>query len=171
VRGRVACLVPALFLIALVVGPAPAHAAPTRAEYIAQVDPICQNFVVPERSALATYRHNYKLWLRAAVKGTLKSFLRQNRRLARSLFSFDRVHSALTEQVAAVTPPDADVALIATWLNARRQADALSDAAARALLRFKARKFFTLIGRADRVEANGTRALSGYGFQVCGVSA
>ena len=45
---------------------APADAASTRAEYIAQVDPICQSFVGPLGDSWAGYHKNYKAMTRAA---------------------------------------------------------------------------------------------------------
>ena len=51
---------------------APADAASTRAEYIAQVDPICQSFVGPESSALSAFITNSKRLGRVA-KSSLRS--------------------------------------------------------------------------------------------------
>ena len=152
-------------------GVAPALAAPTRAEYIAQADPVCQSFVEPESASLGAYHRDFKSWLRAAKKGSIKRFARLTHRLAAALLDFDRVHSSMTEQVAAIQPPDADASLIGIWLNGRRQADVLSDTAAAALNRFRVRRFFTLIRKADNVEGYGTQAINGYGFHVCGISA
>jgi hypothetical protein len=56
---------------------APANAASTRAEYIAQVDPICQSFVAPENAAFRSYRKNDKRWFHLASSGSLKAWLKQ----------------------------------------------------------------------------------------------
>src|SRR5262249_38119138 len=105
----------------------PADAASTRAEYIAQVDPICQSYKGPELADAEVFRRNHKLWVRAATKGTVKEFARQTHRLAQSLFAWDRLHSTMTEQIAAIPPVPADAAVIDTWLNDRRQSDAFAD--------------------------------------------
>jgi hypothetical protein len=167
----IACLASATLLLAMMPAPGLAQTGPTKAEYIAEVDPICQSYLAPQRTALQNYHRLYKRWIRAASKGSLKSFIRLTHRTASALRVFDRVHSALTEQVAAISPPDSDAGLIGIWLNARRQADALGDAAARALDRFKAGRYFKLARRADNTEAYGVQAIGVYGFQVCGISA
>jgi hypothetical protein len=171
VARRIVCLASATLFLAMMPAPGFAQTVPTKAEYIAAVDPICQSFVAPQRTALQNYHRVYKRWIRSAGKGSLKSFIRLTHRTASALLAFDRVHSALTEQVAAIPPPAADAGLIGIWLNARRQADALGDAAARALNRFKVRRYFTLARRADNTEAYGVQAIGVYGFQVCGISA
>jgi hypothetical protein len=147
---------------------APADAASTRAEYIAQTDPICQSYKGPELNDAKAFHRNYKLWVRTATKGTVKAFVRQTHRLAQSLFAWDRLHSSMTEQIAAIPPGPADVAVIDTWLNDRRQSDAFADAAASALNKFQIRSFFRLTGRADKQERASIQAINGFGFQVCG---
>jgi hypothetical protein len=151
--------------------PNSAIAAPTRADYITQADAVCLSFVDSEGAALRAYHQAYHAWIRSTKKRSIKPFIRLTHRVAGTLFSFNRVHSSMTEQVAAIQPPDADVSLIATWLNGRRQADALSDTAATALNRFRVNKFFALTARADKTEAAGARAINGFGFHVCGVFA
>ena len=146
----------------------PADAASTRAEYVAQVDPICQSYKGPEFNAAKAYQRNNKLWVRTATKGTVKTFVRQTHRLAQSLFAWDRLHSRMTEQIAAIPPVPTDAAVIDTWLNDRRQSDAFADQAASALNKFQIRRFFRLTARADKVERAGIQAINGFGFQVCG---
>jgi hypothetical protein len=159
----------ALALLAIpAVAATPAHAASTRAEYIAQVDPICQSYKGPELNDAKAFHRNHKLWVRAAIKGTVKEFARQTHRLAQSLLAWDRLHSSMTEQIAAIPPVPADAAVIDTWLNDRRQSDASADAAALALNKFQIRRFFRLTSRADKLERAGIQAINGFGFQVCG---
>ena len=145
-----------------------ASAASTRAEYVAQVDPICQSYKGPEFNAAKAYQRNYRLWVRSATKGTAKAFVRQTHRLAQSLFAWDRLHSSMTAQIVAIAPVPADAAVIDTWLNDRRRSDAFADAAAFALNKFQIRRFFRLTGRADKVERAGIQSINGFGFQVCG---
>ena len=63
---------------------------------------------------------------RLAKAGTLKAWVRQTRRAARSLSWFNQVHPGLTEQIAAVPPPAADAGTMGTWLNDRTQACGVS---------------------------------------------
>jgi hypothetical protein len=161
----------ALLAIAAVAVP-PAHAASTRAEYIAQVDPICQSFVGPENAALHAYRKNAKRWDRLASKGTLKAWLKQTRRVSQSLLRLTQLDTTLNDQIAAVTPPATDAGTIGAWLNARGQANAFAAAAARALNRPvpAISKYFKLVDRANAALDAASRAIAGFGFQVCGVS-
>lgn len=150
---------------------APANGASTRAEYIAQVEPICQSFAPQEATASSAFSRDYKRWARLLSHGTLKSWVRQTARTAAALRAFNNVHAAMTEQVAAVAPPPADASTITTWLNDRRQADVFSAAAASSFAHFKFPQFRKKLNQANAADAAGAQALSGFGFQVCGASA
>ena len=102
--------------------------------------------------------------------GTLKAFTRQNRRTARSLNALAEVKTRMTDQIVAVPPPDADVGTIAGWLDSRRRADSFARSAALALKKLNANRFFKQLGQADKAADAGSRAISGFGFQVCGMS-
>jgi hypothetical protein len=149
---------------------APADAASTRAEYVAQVDPICVAAVGAETNALGAVSRNSKRWGHAAKARNVKAFIRTTRRLAGSVNAFARVHASVTDQIAAVAPPADDAGTVGTWLNNRRQAGASYRSAASALNLFKVRKFFSLLRQGDAAEVAGMRAISGLGFQTCGVS-
>ena len=149
-----------------------ANAASTRAEYIAQVDPICQSFVASENAAYKAYRKNTKRWDHLALSGSVKAWLNATRRTSKSLMRFVQLDVALVEQIAAVSPPAADAGTVDTWLNDRRHANALTASAAAALNRPVPGidKYFRQVGRANSWAAAGQRAIDGFGFQVCGVS-
>jgi hypothetical protein len=149
----------------------PADAASTRAEYIAQVDPICQPFVGPENVAYKAYRKNAKRWDHLAVSGSLKAWLNATRRTSKSLTRFVQLDVTLVEQIAAVPPPAADAGTVGTWLDDRRQANALTASAAAALNRPipGIDKYFKQVKRANAWAAAAQRAIDGFGFQVCGV--
>jgi hypothetical protein len=156
----------------LAVWAAPADAASTRAEYIAQVDPICQSFVGPENVAYKAYRKNDKRESHLAGKGTLKAWLNATRRTSKSLTRLVQLDMSLVDQIAAVSPPAADAGTVGTWLNLRRQTNAFAASAAAALNRPvpAVGKYFKLVDRANASIAAEQRAISGFGFQVCGVS-
>jgi hypothetical protein len=149
---------------------AQAEGASTRAEYVAQVDPICQAFAGPQIKAGKAFTKNYKLWVRDLSHGTLKNWVRQTDRTARSLRHFDQIHASLTDQIAGVPPLPDDAGTVDTWLNDRRQADAFSEAAASAFGHFKFDRFRRLVRRANQADGAGADAISGFGFQVCGVT-
>lgn len=149
----------------------PAHAASTRAEYIAQVDPICQPFVGPLQDAIGAYSRNEKRLGPVAIKGTLKQFIAQTKRIARSLRRLAQLHADLTNQIATVPPPTEDFGTVGTWLNHRRQEEALLRSAASILVQFRPYKqYFRKLNMADASDEAATRTVSGLGFQVCEVS-
>ena len=156
----------------IAVGVPPANAAATRAEYIAQVDPICQSFVGPENVAFRAYVRNSKREGHLAGSGSLKAWLKATRRTSKSLTGYVQIDLSLLDQIAAVPPFAADVGTIGTWLNYRRQADAFAAAAAAALNRPVPQigKYFKRVKQTNAsVDAAG-RAIAGFGFQVCEVS-
>ncbi len=146
----------------------PAHAATTRAEYIAQVDPICQSFEGPVDDAWAAFVRNRKQWAHAIKYGTPKAIVRAAKRTARSLAGFAQTLTRLFDQVAVVPPPAEDAATVSTWISHRRQANAYDMSIASALKQGKVRKAFRLSRRADAEAEASERAISGFGFQVCG---
>lgn len=149
--------------------PGSAAAAPTRPEYIAQVDPMCQSFVPPLGSAWKAYNKNFRATSAAARKGNTKAFLRGTKKVARSLNLISSTRTTLIGQIAAVPPPDADAGTINTWLNDLRQEAAIETSAAGAVKRLKLGKFFKLLRQADNAETAGKQAIAGFGFAVCGV--
>jgi hypothetical protein len=149
---------------------APANAASNRAEYVAQVDPMCAASAGAQNNALGAISRNTKRWVRTAKSGNVKAFIRQTRRLAGSVNAYAQIHTSLTEQIAAVPSVPADTGTVDTWLNDRRQAEALYRSAAYALNGFQVRKFFSRIRQGDSADLAGRGAISGFGFQVCGVS-
>jgi hypothetical protein len=169
-RGAVAVVLLAIPVVAV----APAQAASTRAEYIAQVDPMCQSFVGPQSNALSSFINNTKRLgrvARAAVKsGKFQAFLRQMRRTAGALSGYAQIHASLTDQIVAVPPPAGDAGTVGTWVNARRQAEGVARSAALALSQFKFKVFLKRLDQSDAAESAGLNAISGMGFQVCGVS-
>ena len=155
----------------LVIWAVPADAASTRAEYIAQVDPICESFVGTHDAAVKAYNKDAKRWEHLAGKGTLKAWLKATRRASRSLTRLTQIEESLYEAFAAVPPPAADAVTIGTWLDDRRRSTALSASAAAALNRPvpELGKVFKKIKHANAALAAADRAIEGFGFQVCGV--
>ena len=155
----------------IAVGAAPANGAATRAEYIAQVDPICESFVGTHDAAVKAYNKDAKRWEHLAGKGTLKAWLKATRRASHSLTRLTQIEESLYEAFAAVPPPAADAVTIGTWLDDRRRSTALSASAAAALNRPVPAigKVFKQIKQANAALAAADRAIEGFGFQVCGV--
>jgi hypothetical protein len=149
---------------------APAEAASTRAEYVAQVDPICQSFLGPNDNAFHAWFKNEKLLGRVAKNGTLKQFGAQTKRVARSVKRLAQIQANLTDQIAAVPPPTEDFATVGTWLNHRRQEEAFLRSAASILVQYRPYKQYVRnLNMADAADQAATRTVSGLGFQVCEV--
>jgi hypothetical protein len=166
-RGAVAVVLLAIPVVAV----APADAASTRAEYIAQVDPICQSFVDPANVAVNRELQSFDKWLRnGGISGKGKAWKRATRRLAGSLKGLAQIRASLTAQIAAVPPPPDDAETVGRWLDARRQSEALATSAALALRTFKIRLFNKRFLAAATAYVTSGRAISGFGFQVCGVA-
>ena len=164
-------LIPLALAIGLIaVSAAPAGAASTRAEYVTQVDSICQSFVGANDNAVRAFIRNEKRLGPVAAHGTLKQFGAQTKRIARSLKRLAGVKADLTNQIATVPPPADDFATVTTWLNYRRQEEALFRSAASILVQFRPYKqYIRKLNAADAADHAAKRTVSGLGFQVCEV--
>lgn len=139
----------------------------TRAEYIAQADPLCQASAGPSSQALKAYNRKLKQLIDRLQAEKFKGVPKLVSQTARALTRFTTLHEALTIQLEAVTPPTADAGTISSWLGLRRSAEAFGKSAARAMKRFNFRQFDRQIGRAAKADADGGDAIAGFGFQFC----
>ena len=153
----------------IAVGAAPAGAASTRAEYIAQVDPICQSFVGRINDARTSYSRSYKRWGRDLNHGSLKRWERQTHRTFQSLRTLIQIEAALTDQIAPVPPPAEDATTINAWLTGRNKAERFGYSAALAFDSFKFDLFGKRLNQSNRAYATGIKAISGFGLQTCGI--
>jgi hypothetical protein len=167
-RGLTAVAAAAIALTILL--PSTASAAPTRAEYIAQVDPICQTFVAPLTGAFNAYHRAFKKLNKSAKSGTVKAFLRSIRRTARTLDAVAQLHLSMLQQISAVPQPSSDLAQLNAWTTALGQEQVNEVGAATALRHFKFGAFFKRLDQADAAVNVATNAITGYGFAVCGVA-
>jgi hypothetical protein len=139
---------------AIAVGPAPANGAATRAEYIAQADPICQTTMEAERRALGP-------------KGTVIRLMKKGRfkAAARRYRNSNVAWSAGVEQLAALEPASADAQLIATWVQMLRAQTPVAKQIAAAVAHGRSLdKLFARIGSMN-VKTRGL--VSTFGFQYC----
>ena len=146
---------------------APADAASTRAEYFAQVDPICQANLVPVRSSGAKFQDSRKRMNRLAIAGNRKGWLRQTKITASALNRFAGAEQTMIDQIALVPPPPADSAAVGTWVNGATQADAFRRAEAAALRQLKIAKANRLASQVAKAQAPAYAAIADFGFQVC----
>jgi hypothetical protein len=154
----------------LFVAAARATPAPTRAEYIAQVDPICQTFVGPMNLAWRAYRKSASSAEAHLDKGTYGNWVRLVRQTAKSLDRLAETRTAMVDQIAGVPPAVSDVQAVDTWLSSLRQESGFEISAASALRKLRFGKANHRSTQADHAQAAANRAIAGFGFQVCGVS-
>jgi hypothetical protein len=152
----------AMAVIALAIT-ATAHAASTRAEYVAQVDPICQTATVQVRRALNKHHLKNAILLDDLGSGDRKAELR----IVKQLHILHRFGAPAVEQIAAVPAPPGDEAVIARWVGDLRFYDQRSLQAASAIRAGKSKRARHLIlgGLRDLVAVDDE--LRPWGFQSC----
>lgn len=144
-------------IVAVVLGSVSASAeAATRAEYIAQVDPICETT---------------NMAMKRAQRGSVRDLRNgRHRKAGHKVARAARIFQDGISETAAVSQPDADAALLSEWIaGLQRQAKLMLDVA-------KAVKASPLrqprLRRSQRrwqrqVDANA-ELIAGFGFQSCG---
>jgi hypothetical protein len=115
----------ALVAVVLAVTASHAHAATTRAEYVAQADPICLAGMNQEAAISHPLQKAAK---RAKRHPGRKSDRRLNRTVRAYFQQYTAIEHSVNDQIAAVPPAPEDVSLIQVWLRAR---DDLTDLEAR----------------------------------------
>ena len=133
---------------------APADAASTRAEYIAQADPICQSTQAAERRALGP-------------KGTVLRLLKHGRykEAARRYRNNTAAFSAGVEQLAALEPLSADAQLIGTWVQILRKQIPVANRATAAMAH--GRPIDKFLRRLGSMNVQTHALVATFGFQYC----
>lgn len=159
----------AVMMVALAITAPGAQATATRAEYVAQVDPICQAAIGPQAKALNAFSkafEHFKQRVKSGriTKGTFTKLLRQT---AGFLSRFKGIGANVTTQIEAVPPPPRDEGTVTLWLLNRRAAEELVDSAVSALKHYRLKAYFRLIARAEATEAGARVLVSSFGFRYC----
>lgn len=111
-----ALIVLAVTVITLAIGAGTASAATTRAEWVAQVDPICQSGQAQEAVAAQPLG---KLVKRAKGHDSRKLARKLTRVLRSFLLQYATIEHAVNAQIATIPPAAEDVSLVQVWLRAR----------------------------------------------------
>jgi len=130
-----------------------ALAQPTRADYVAQADPICISTAAAEGNAAPGL-------LRDIRKGRFKAAARKFRRAA-------VVFSGGVEQLAALERPPADESLLASWIDSLRRQVPIVNRFARALNRRQAKKVNNAAVQLIVAEEKTIALVDTYGFAAC----
>lgn len=163
-KGGLAAVIVA---VTCLVWAASAQAASTRAEWVAQVEPICQASLPAATAANGNVNRKAKNLTRTAKHGSNRAFVRAIRAFAHAIQAYTAIDDALTNQLAGVPPVSTDTAAVANWLQGRRNTTALANAAAQALLRLKIRKSFGLLNQANAAYEQAVSSVSGFGLNAC----
>jgi hypothetical protein len=159
----------AIGLIALAITTTTADAASTRAEYVAQVDPICQAAAKPEAKAYyGQVRANRKAYVQIQSGVPPKRAYRKYfPRAARFIARRSRVYSDETVRIAAVPPALGDEQVVGQWVQKRVESANLLN---RAIVAAHHRNFSKMAGFEDfagAAEANGENFVADFGFKYC----
>jgi hypothetical protein len=165
-RSRIAL---ATALVAMAIGPATAHGAATRAEYVAQVDPICASATAPAQKAFGKFGKLVRKKPGGAEALThIKVVSEQIRGPASRLYRrLAAIYSGVNAQLAAVPPAPEDVERINAWLALRATVATDLQASSRALKnkRLHLFDFYLAKGREDATAANNS--VRDFGFTFC----
>jgi hypothetical protein len=155
-----------LALLFLIFGVAKADAAASRAEYIAQADPICESGLVRENAALAKYRKEQAALIKKGRKGA-PILPAQLRSTARYFNRFSRIEGKVTQGLSPLVAAPGDEALIATWIGKRRQVVDLTHRATRPLVKGNRKKFMRLLTAALEADRQSGVLMQDFGFSHC----
>ena len=137
----------------IAVGAAPANGVATRAEYIAQVDPICQATIDAQRQA-------------AGPKGFVGPLNHGHYKAAgRSLRRVFAAFGPGVEQVAAIAPAVADSQLIGTWVQDLGAQVPLGNRVAGLLVHNRLPR--KLLGRLEKMNPSTQAVVANFGFHSC----
>jgi hypothetical protein len=147
---------------------APASAASTRTEYVAQVDPICQEarerWLKPEARY---FKESVRVERVEEGKQRKRALNRLLRMLAKVFAVRARVETSASSQIATVPPAPGDESIVATWLEQRRQwTSGLSQLAA-PIRHHRYRAFSRLAKQAEMTRKAANATVAGFGFQNC----
>jgi hypothetical protein len=133
--------------------PASAVAGPTRAEYVKQVEPICQARTQTNKTVL----HNVDDMVR---DGQLEAAARRFKRAAVAL-------EGAIDQVAQVPRPVADKARLARWLRYGKEGDGLLRRTAKLLGEGDRHRVQEMAGKLLTTAKRGNAIVVGFGFEYC----
>lgn len=153
-------------MIALAIAAVNASAATTRAEYIAQVEPICQTAYFAEKAAYKTLHRRIE---KAAQQ--IRQHGRPRKDARSTLFSFygrmRQVSRTMDAAIQPIPPAAGDEAAVQAWLAGRERSITLNARALRALRRAKSRRFLTLFFKGIDTEGAAVSSVQDFGFSYC----
>jgi hypothetical protein len=143
-----------------------AYGASTRAEYVAQVDPICQAGFVKEKAVNRSFKkrakrlHKHGIDTTEPTKPVLRIAVRLFDRIA-------RIARAVNSQILVIPPAPGDEAIISQWLQLRGEATDLTQRSIHVFAHGKERRFKQLIGRSFNRRLDAEEIVQDFGFKHC----
>jgi hypothetical protein len=141
-----------------------AYAASTRAEYVAQVDPICHTAFVSEKAADKTFHRRIKKEEQQIQRG------RRSKRGRFAVFHFyhrlRQVNRNMDAAIGPIAPAPGDEGAIQTWLNGSERSIILQARALRALQREPGR-YIKLFLKAFDASLSARDTVRDFGFAYC----
>ena len=151
-------------------GAGTAFAAATRAEYVAQTDPICQAGQRDMRAEAKRQKPGIKKISRRLQHEDL-SREEENALLgklaAKEFAPTLKVFPRVTDQIATVAPAPTDVTAVTQWLDARRAYSNHISRAVHAAKRGKTPTYNRLIEDGTAILIEGEIPVEGFGFRFC----
>lgn len=156
-------------LIGLAVMAAPANATATRAEYVAQVEPICESAQKPTFKAYFAFAKGFrKAGLNGDDPDVSKRIMRiSDRLLAVFYLRVSNIYARTTSRITAVPPAAGDEQTVAAWLAGRTRAALLGSQAGRAAKHRKVKRAAHLLDQGIAASQDGAKLVSDYGFKFC----
>jgi hypothetical protein len=164
-------IAPATVTVALAITATAASAATTRAEWVAQVDPICQNGQAQEAVAgqpliraakRANKNHGSKG--KKSAKKLVRIFIRYFQQYA-------AIEHSVNDRIATIPPAPDDVSLVQVWLRARNELLDIQNQFFTQTLHLKGLKgfneFFELVIQLAGREQETVDLVRDFGFQYC----
>jgi hypothetical protein len=155
-----------LVAFAAATSPQVAHAAATRAEYVAQVDPICHAAEKKESRAVRSLKKAAKRLRDRGIdtEELTKPVIRLGAHFYRQ--GAHRVRATNT-QIAAVPAAPGDESIVALWLQKRRAVSDFLGRGARAFAHAKRRQVRKQISQAFKREFAAETVVRDFGFRYC----
>ncbi|MFL5908644.1 MAG: hypothetical protein ACJ75Z_13740 [Solirubrobacterales bacterium] len=140
----------AISMIALAIASSSAHAASTRAEYVAQIDPICLGI----QNRVDAIRHKVKPNASA-------------RELGRAIAKVAKADARGITMIAAIAPPATDKPVVDQWIIGIQGEQRLAKRVAAAYIHIQGKRIRKLTARLLAADKRDDQLIHPLGFQHC----
>jgi hypothetical protein len=159
-------------LVVLALGADTAYGATSRAEYVAQVDPICQAGLAQEAAAarpvVKKLKRLQKQERRARSRKARRRAAKRELRVVARFYDFvTGVEQSVTAQIAAIPPAIEDTSLVQVWLRARGEQAVATQRLFRSLAKGDILGAFTLLFEVEAKAEEVTDLVRDFGFHYC----